>query len=655
VSDLRAAIADVRGDGRSRNVRCPAHEDNRASLSIGRGTDGRVVVKCHAGCETETVLSAAGLAWSDLHEPRNGHPNDREIVATYDYADENGALVYQACRFSPKDFRQRRPNGVGGWIWNLHDTRRVLFGLPELKAQSVIYIPEGEKDVLALRKIGLTATTSAGGASKNPDKPKWRNDYTQQLRSAGAEFVVVLPDNDDPGRAHAEAVARSCYGGGLKVKVVALPELPEKGDVSDWLDAGHTRDELITIVKASPLYVPRQEVSSNGDLSDAPVIQTLSTVKRESVRWIWPRRLARGKLALIAGEPGEGKSTLVLDLGARISTGAAWPDGGHAPLGDVLILSAEDGLADTIAPRLDASGADSTRIHALTAIQSRGGARRHLDLGRDLPQLEAAIQRIRPVVVGIDPISAYLGKADTWKDSEVRALLAPIAELAENYNCAILGVMHLSKGRERKALHRAMGSIGFVAAARIVLAVARDPDNDERRLLLPVKNNLSPPADALAFRLDSGRVLWESGPVHGLTADSVLSASTCDREDRQDAEQLIRGLLDDENWPLDAAIALKAGRAHGVHERTMQRTAQRLGIRIRRIGFGRGGRWVWYKPGIADTIDDNSPNTHSVSSMSPMSSMTAPIDDNSIPDKPKDDIQIHSVVYDEAIADDGRV
>ena len=209
--------------------------------------------------------------------------------------------------------------------------------------------------------------------------------------------------------------------------------------------------------------------------ADLPVVQSLSSVTRERVSWIWDRRIARRKLNITAGEPGEGKSTLTLDVTARVTRGAAWPDGGHAPQGTVLLLSAEDGLGDTIAPRLDAAGADSSQVHALTAVRSIDGKDRHLDLSRDLPQLEAAIQQVHPLLVVIDPLSAYLGKTDSWKDSEVRSLLSPLAAMADRYNCAIVGVMHLSKSSGRKALHRLLGSIGFSAAARVVLAVAADP------------------------------------------------------------------------------------------------------------------------------------------------------------------------------------
>lgn len=251
---LHDAIQAIRRDGDGQyNVQCPAHDDHRPSLSVERGRNGGIILKCHAGCDTKTVLDNAGLTWADVMpedvKPANVVPT-RTIVETYDYRDEHGKLLYQVVRFEPKDFRQRTPNGTG-WSWKLGDVRRVLYRLPDLIAGGKeVYIAEGEKDVDNLRGLGLDATCNAGGAGK------WREEYTQQLIDAGIEDVKILTDNDDPGRDHAKTVARSCHAAGLTAKVVQLPGLPVKGDVSDWLRGHHSPDELFEAVKAAPLFMP---------------------------------------------------------------------------------------------------------------------------------------------------------------------------------------------------------------------------------------------------------------------------------------------------------------------------------------------------------------------------------------------------------------
>lgn len=238
-------------EGSGYAARCPAHEDRTPSLSLSEGRDGRTVLHCQAGCTPEAVVTAAGLTMADLFADASPRAGRGEPVAVYDYTDETGGLLYQVCRFLPKDFRQRRPDGPDRWTWNLKGVRRVLYRLPAVLAQATagrtVLIVEGEKDVHALEALGFVATTNAGGAGK------WRDDYGDALRGAP---VVILPDNDDPGRAHAEQVARSLQGVAKAVRIVALPDLPPKGDVSDWIAAGGTADQLKQLVNAAPVWTP---------------------------------------------------------------------------------------------------------------------------------------------------------------------------------------------------------------------------------------------------------------------------------------------------------------------------------------------------------------------------------------------------------------
>jgi len=216
--------------------RCPAHLDSNPSLSISEGDDGKLLLHCHAGCTFAEVMAA--LRNGSTTNNGASAPGPRRIIATYPYKDERGETLYEAVRYEPKDFWQRRPDGRGGWHWNLDGVRRVLFNLPALHGQRSVFIGEGEKDVEALRYLGLVATSNAGGAGK------WDERYTEQLLAAGIKRVTILPDNDTAGEEHAVKVARSCAAAGLKVKIVRLPGLPPKGDVSDWLAAGHTAADL---------------------------------------------------------------------------------------------------------------------------------------------------------------------------------------------------------------------------------------------------------------------------------------------------------------------------------------------------------------------------------------------------------------------------
>jgi hypothetical protein len=240
---------------------CPAHQDDRPSLSAEE-RDGRLLLHCHGGCSQDSVLAALrsrGL-WPARDAASSSAPaaTRGRIVATYPYRDECGAPLFEVVRRGPKGFAQRRPGGNGEWVWSLDGTRRVLYRLPELLAavsSLSVFISEGEKDADRLASLGLVATTNPGGAGK------WRPEYDTHLRG---RHVVILPDADEPGRRHADQVARSLVGVAASVKIVALPGLPERGDVSDWLDAGHTREELLALVEQAPEWTPRDAASMNG-------------------------------------------------------------------------------------------------------------------------------------------------------------------------------------------------------------------------------------------------------------------------------------------------------------------------------------------------------------------------------------------------------
>ena len=223
---------------------CPAHPDERPSLSYSAHPSGGVIFHCRAGCSQDQVkramARAVGCAPSAFDPP--------QIVATYDYCDDAGVLVYQVVRLDPKTFRQRRPDGHGGWVWNLNGVGPLLYRLPELQGQATVYIPEGEKDADRLAALGLPATCNSGGAGK------WRDVHTQLLKTAGCREAVILRDNDAAGAKHQQDVARSCAAHGITAKLIELPGLAEKGDISDWLDAGHTPDELQALVAAAPTF-----------------------------------------------------------------------------------------------------------------------------------------------------------------------------------------------------------------------------------------------------------------------------------------------------------------------------------------------------------------------------------------------------------------
>jgi putative DNA primase/helicase len=341
------------------------------------------------------------------------------------------------------------------------------------------------------------------------------------------------------------------------------------------------------------------------------VIRRAADIEPEKIDWLWPGRIARGKHTCIAGEPGTGKSQLSIAIIAAITTGSEWPCGeGKARLGNVILLSAEDGAADTIRPRLDATGADLNRVHLISAVQDVD-RRRTLNLQHDLDLLESKIAEIKDVaLVVVDPISSYLGKTDSHKNSEVRSLLEPLSEMAERTRVAILSVTHFSKtgaNTTTKALHRFIGSIAFTGAPRAAFAVVDDAEHDGRRLFLHAKNNLAPAPQGLAFRVEqclvgdsfvASRIVWDGAPV-AITANEALAADAAGSETRtaiEEAMDWLRELLADS--PLLATQVRSEADAAGLSWATIKRAKKAAGVvAFRDGGTADKGRWLWRLPG----------------------------------------------------------
>ncbi len=525
---IRERLQNVQENGHGCVARCPAHDDRHNSLSVREGDDGRVLLKCFAGCDYRDVVAALDLQPCDLYpsdgrsvRPTNCNRARRRIIATYDYHAADDTLLYQTVRYEPKDFRQRRPNGNGGWTWDLEGVQRVLYRLPALLVAdpaAPVYVCAGEKDADALHGLGLVATTNVGGEGRG----KWLAQYNDWLRQ---RHVVVLEDNDPTGRHHAQAVARALYPGAASVKILALPGLPAKGDVSDWLAAGGTRAALASLVELTPVWTAPKaathaedcQSTANGSLGDGwqpwrGVL--LHDVQLERLNWLSRGRLAHGKITLLEGDPGLGKSTMLADWIARVTTGAALPDGEAVAPAGVVLLSAEDGLGDTIRPRLEAAGADLSRVLALTGIPEEDTDRLPA-IPDDLLPIEDAVRHVGAVLLVIDPVMAYLGNTvNAYRDHDVRRALAPLAALAERTGVAVVLVRHLTKTMGGSPLYRGNGSIAFMATARFGLLVAADPDNPEQRVLATSKCNLARSPATLAYRLDGvpgtdvARVVW---------------------------------------------------------------------------------------------------------------------------------------------------
>ena len=261
-------------------------------------------------------------------------------------------------------------------------------------------------------------------------------------------------------------------------------------------------------------------------------IVCLDTVTAEKVNWLWSGYIPLGKLTLLDGDPGLGKSLFALDITARISTGQPMPDGSPALHGGVVLMSLEDGLADTIVPRLEVAGADKSKIVALQGVKDLEGKFRFPTV-EDIEAIGNACKKVDAKLVAIDPLMGYMGGCvNSWRDQDVRRALSPLAKMAEEIGVAVVIVRHLNKTSSSNSIYRGGGSIGIIGAARSALLIAKDPENENRRILAGIKSNLAPLPSSLSYMIENidgiPKIVW--GGVSSHTADALLAIPSSPEE-----------------------------------------------------------------------------------------------------------------------------
>lgn len=614
---------------------CPAHDDRTPSLSVTEGDDGRALMKCHAGCPVREIASSLGLTISDLMPPRpefapdsrtkssNTFPTAASAVEklerkmgyltrAWTYHAANGDPVGKVLRWDGADGKKTiRPvskQGDGSWAIAAMPDPRPLYRLPDLKPANRVLVCEGEKAADAAQGIGFVATTSAGGANAAA-KTDWS--------PLAAKEVWVFPDNDSPGREYARQVVDLLrrLDPPATARIIESPGLPPSGDFADWIDNhgdAAEPDGMRAEVEGLAATVPRESVTLSATPSPVsrprvvPDLICLADVEPAEVPWLWPGRIPLGRMSLLVGRPGAGKSFLTCDIAARLSRGREWPDGGVAPTGGTLFICAEDDPADTVVPRLNGAGADRQRVHMLRAAKLVESSGKESSVAFDLSNVDlirSALDRLPDCrLVVIDPIGSYLGGGvDAHRDNEVRSVLAPLANLAAAKGVAVLLVCHTRKAEASFADDTALGSRAFVGLARSVLHLTIDPDNRTRKMLLPGKCNLAEAAPGLAFEIggDPPALGWEPEPLVGVHADDAMAAlkKPGDRRGpapaaRDAAKDWLTVALRDGQVPVN--ILRKHSEAAGLSWRTVQRASEELGVRPEKQSFS--GGWAWSLP-----------------------------------------------------------
>lgn len=506
-------IAQMRGGKETRKgeyqCKCPAHDDRVASLSLGTGRNGDTLINCKAGCDKHDVVKALGLEWSNLfREPRSNvdratyrpppskpapvvsraatsapkerkasqlddltHPTLGKPDALYPYENEHGELVYISTRFSKpeKTFRQAQPDGDGGWRWSLSGIETLPFHLPQLieaiAEERLIFVVEGEKDVLNLERIGIAATTNSGGAKKFPESA---------ANYFSAAHVAIFGDNDLPGQEHAQMVAALLRRVTGSVKVVKLPGLPEKGDISDWLAAGGTSEQLQRLVANTPEW-PVVETEQTDALPLAT--RALDAPPPEPIRWTVEDILFAGELGMLVGDGGSYKSTLALHIACAVAGGYKAFGHFNTDGGAVLVVSAEDSagvLLSRASAMIRGHGWDRERVLGNTHFFALEGV--SLSSAAWCAHLLSEVVRLDARLVVLDPL-ADLMDGEENSATEMRPVIKAARALKVPTGAAVLLVHHAGKaGNDKRRMDRVRGSSAFHASARALHFIEKGDD-----------------------------------------------------------------------------------------------------------------------------------------------------------------------------------
>jgi hypothetical protein len=530
---------------------------------------------------------------------RTGLPTAKTSTA-YEICNPAGDVVAIHVRTDKADgskgFTWRRPGGLSG-LGGLRVVSLPLFGVELLGGEEgPVYLCEGEKAALALRHLGALAVGTVTGAAAIPS--------AEPLAVLNDRDVILWPDHDDVGRDHMRRISESLQGIAKSIRIISWGT-DNGDDAADFVERSGTRGDLERLLADSkePNEPKAQALETAGRLSVC-----LRDVKAEHLSWLWAGRLLFRKVNLLDGDPDLGKTTITLDIAARVTRGLPMPleSEGREP-GNVLYVQVEDGLGDTVKPRFEAAGGDSSRFHAIDL------ATQAISLPDDCGRIAEEALRVGAKLIIFETLSAVLGeKINSFKDADIRRAMTPLRGLAERTGACVLAVRHLNKKEGGNPLYRGGGSIAMIAAARSGLIVARDPDDEAKRVLAVSKKNLADAPPAISYRIERART------EEGISTSRIAWLGKCDHSPAQllapanepgESSAIMEAVTFLEEMLASGRVSVKdltrEAHAAGITDSTLKRARQRLKIQPRKDGFG--GGWYLELPASAAEGDQGDP------------------------------------------------
>ncbi|MEW6215669.1 MAG: AAA family ATPase, partial [Nitrospirota bacterium] len=553
---------------------CPCHKDKKPSLSISK-KDGKWLLHCHAGCNNDDILRAVNLTWNDLAEEGfikeevaihkktySTWDIEKKSQKVYEYVNKDNEPYILIARSYKKDFFQYSYAGGKKWYAGLNGNTPVLYHLPEV-IQAVnngetIYIVEGEKDADNLKALGLTSTTSPMGAGK------WRSDYNQYLKDA---IVVIIPDNDSPGIKHAEDVANNLFGIAKEIKIINLPALQEKQDVSDWLQSEGTKEKLLELVnntpafvkkanETTPLHAPEEATkpSSVTPLKDYQLEDFLK-IKYPKVKYLIQDILPEG-LSILAGAPKIGKTFFALNMALSIASGTKTLGILQTEKTGVAYFALDEKdqfVQEKINSIIQAQGLthipDNFRLIFDINKMSEGGYEQITSYLDEHPDIKLLIidtmGRIRK--------PAKLGNA---YEQDVESI-GQIQSICNKKNVSILLIHHLKKGRHEDYIENLSGSMGISGTVDTILHLDRGRGEQEGNL--KVTGRLIKEEQDLAIKFHKDLLNWQ-----------ILGNSTIYSQSKE-RQEIINLLLEEGTALKDKEIAEILGKSYDTIRKTTYR------------------------------------------------------------------------------------
>ena len=437
---------------------CPVHGDSNPSLLISEAEDGKVLITCRSQkCPVDKIVAAWGLTMKDLFPPEPGTaeedptttpvspstraqvagpPTFQKPIAIYDYQDENGQLLYQVLRYTTNPrFRQRRPNNQEPpahlWTWDTETVRKIPYRLPEVRSAVAlevdIFIVEGEKDADNISKLGLVATTNSGGAGN------WSDECSKAITGAGNVFI--LPDNDKAGLKHARTVRDALRGKADRVRVIKLPGLKAKGDVSDWIAAGGTRAQLEALCQNPPQHEGWESATSMMHSGSA------------EVEWLVPDLISTDGAAVLSGESKTFKSWTMLSMAVALATGTKFLQRFDCQESKVMLVSGDEPRSETLRKiSWICAGAQMNGSHESLLDKNFMVMAKSVELTEEetISDICDAAADFAPALVIIDSMDATIGGDENSREFG-RAARKIAAQLREAHSCAVLFIHHWNK------------------------------------------------------------------------------------------------------------------------------------------------------------------------------------------------------------------